>query len=65
MRLIGCVMLLFVAMVYTGCETMEGGGAPSSPAASTGSVDSGSPSGMLTAEDYKRMGIAEMEDLRK
>lgn len=60
MRLIGCIMLLFVALVHIGCETPQGGGSPAAPTAATGSTDAGPSSGTLTDADLKRMGIVEM-----
>ena len=59
MRLIGCIMLLFVAMVHIGCETPQGGG-PAAPTAATGSTDAGPSSGTLSDADLKSMGIVEM-----
>ena len=66
MRLIGCIMLLFVALVHIGCETPQGGGSPAAPTAATGSpavtgsTGAGSSSGTLTDADLKRIGIVEM-----
>ncbi|MCH8207849.1 MAG: hypothetical protein IIA62_02135 [Nitrospinae bacterium] len=61
MRLMGCIMLLFVAMVHIGCETPQGGGSSVAPTAATGSTDAG---GTLTDADLKRMGIVEMSNNR-
>jgi len=63
MRLMGCIMFLFVAMVHIGCETPPGGGA-AAPTAATGSTDAGSSIGTLTDADLKRMGIVEMSNNR-
>lgn len=62
----GCIMLLFVAMVHIGCETPQGGGA-AAPTAATGSTPAtGSTDaiGTLTDADLKRMGIVEMSNNR-
>ncbi len=64
MRLMGCIMFLFVAMVHIGCETPQGGGAAAptaAPTAAAGSTDAG---GTLTDADLKRMGIVEMNNNR-
>ena len=67
MRLMGCIMLLFVAMVHIGCETPQGGGSSVAPTAATGSTPAtGSTDaiGTLTDADLKRMGIVEMSNNR-
>ena len=50
-------------VLFIGCATMENGGGSSAPASTKASPSKASSSGgnMLTDEDYKRMGIQEVD----
>ena len=57
-------MMIFVfALAISGCVTTQGGGSGSAPATTSDSGTSSSSAkkgGMLTKEDYERIGVKEM-----
>jgi len=60
MKTMTAMMILVFALYFSGCATTQGGGqAPSIGKSDSGSAPAKS-GGMLTKEDYERMGIREM-----